>query len=89
MSDGIQRGYARFFLPPWVWRKNQLPRAGLWALWPLLGFPLVFTAETLRRTFPALERVADAEARQRRQRWFRVHMGDRRAEYRPAESFTR
>jgi hypothetical protein len=49
VSDGIQRGYARFFLPPWVWRKNQLPRAGLWALWPLLGFPIVPRAHRRRR----------------------------------------
>ena len=89
LSDGIQRGYARFFMPPWVWRKNRLPPAGLWVLWPLLGFPFVFTAETLRRNFPALERVADAEARRRRLRWFRAHMGNRRAEYRPADTFTR
>lgn len=73
ISDGIQRGYARFFMPPWVWRKNRLPPAGLWTLWPLLGFPFVFTAETLRRTFPALEHVADREARRRRMRWFRAH----------------
>ena len=89
ISDGIQRGYARVFMPPWVWRKNRLPAAGIWALWPLLGFPVVFTAETLRRTFPALEPIADAEARRRRLRWFRAHMGARRAEYRPAETFTR
>jgi len=85
----VHLGYTRFFLPPWTYRKNQLPSAGLWALHPLLQFPFIFGAETLRRTFPALDDVADRVARRSRARWFARHMGKRRAEYRPAESFTR
>jgi hypothetical protein len=87
--DGIHRGYTRFFLPPWTYRKNRLPPAGLWALHPLLQFPFIFAAETLRRAFPRLDGVADRVARRSRQRWFARHMGDRGAEYNPATSFTR
>ena len=85
----VHLGYTRFFLPPWTYRKNELPAAGLWALHPLLQFPFIFTAETLRRTFPALDGVADRVARRSRDRWFSRHMGARRAEYRPAATFTR
>lgn len=85
----VHLGYTRFFLPPWTYRKNELPPAGLWALHPLLQFPFIFGAETLRRTFPALDDVADHVARKSRSRWFARHMGARRAEYRPAERFTR
>ena len=85
----VHLGYTRFFLPPWTYRKNELPSAGLWALHPLLQFPFIFGAETLRRTFPPLEDVADRVARRSRARWFERHTGKRRAEYRPAERFTR
>jgi hypothetical protein len=88
-SDGIHRGYTRFFLPPWTYRRNRLPGAGLWALHPLLQFPFIFAAETARRRLPFLDRVADRVARHQRDRWFARHMGDRSAEYRPAASFTR
>jgi hypothetical protein len=89
LSDGVHRGYARFFVPPWTYRKNELPPAGLWALYPALGFPFVFGAETLRRMVPPLEAVADRVASRRRLRFYRRHAGDREAEYRPAETFTR
>ena len=88
-SHGVHLGYTRFFLPPWTYKKNELPSAGLWALHPLVQFPFIFGAETLRRTFPALDDVADRVARRSRSRWFARHMGKRRAEYRPAERFTR
>jgi hypothetical protein len=88
-SHGVHLGYTRFFLPPAVYRRNRLPPAGLWALHPLAQFPFVFAAETLRRTFPPLERVADRVARWRRDRWFAHHMRGRSAEYKPVESFTR
>ena len=88
-SHGVHLGYTRFFLPPWTYKKNELPPAGLWALHPLVQFPFIFGAETLRRTFPALDDVADRVARRSRSRWFARHMGKRRAEYRPAERFTR
>jgi hypothetical protein len=87
---GVHVGYTRFFLPPWSYRRNRLPPAGLWALHPLAQFPFIFAAETLRRAFPKpLEAVADRVARRARKRWFDRHMGGRAAEYRPATSFTR
>lgn len=88
-SHRVHLGYTRFFLPPSVHRHNRLPAAGPWALVPLAAFPLVFTAETLRRAIPALEVVADRVARWRRDRWLAHHTGGRRAEYRPVEQFTR
>lgn len=85
----VHVGTTRFFMPRSAYRENGLPRAGLWALQPLVRAPFIFTAETLRRVFPPLERVADHVARRRRARWLAYHLGDRRAEYRPAEQFTR
>ncbi len=89
VAHRMHLGYTRFFLPSRTYRKNELPSAGLWALHPLLQFPFIFAAETLRRAFPVLENVADRVARRSRDRWFARHMGARRAEYRPAEAFTR
>jgi len=89
LDHRVHLGYTRFFLPPWTYRKNELPAAGLWTLHPLLRFPFIFAAETLRRAFPALDAVADRAARRSRDRWFSRHMGPRRAEYRAAETFTR
>jgi ER-bound oxygenase mpaB/B'/Rubber oxygenase, catalytic domain len=90
VAHGVHKGYTRFFLPPWSYRRNRLPPAGLWALHPLLQFPFIFAAETLRRAFPRpFEGIADRVARRSRQRWFERHMGGRAAEYRPAASFTR
>jgi hypothetical protein len=89
-SHRMHIGMTRFFLPPWTYRRNELPRAGLWALHPLLQFPWIFTAETFRRMFPTvLEGVADHVARRSRNRWFSRYMGTRRAEYRPVDNFTR
>ncbi len=85
----VHLGYTRFFLPPWTYKKNELPPAGLWALHPLLQFPFIFTAETLRRTFPALDAVADRAARRSRDRWLSRLMGTRRAEYRTPETLAR
>ncbi len=90
LAHGVHMGYTRFFLPPWSYKRNKLPPAGLWALHPLLQFPFIFAAETLRRAFPRpFEDVADRVARRSRQRWFARHMGERSAEYKPAASFTR
>ncbi len=85
----IHMGYTRFFMPPGSWKRNDMPSVGLWALHPLAQAPFIFTAETLRRWFPPLEAVADRVARTSRSRWLAYHMGQRRAEYRPAEAFTR
>ncbi len=93
LRQGIEHrlhvGTTRFFLPASTYRKNRLPPAGLWALHPLARFPFIFAAETLRRAFPALDDVADRAQRRSRDRWFARHMGDRAAEYRPVEAFTR
>ena len=89
LEHRVHLGYTRFFLPPWTYRKNELPAAGLWALHPLLQFPFIFAAETLRRTFPALDEVADRAARRSRDRWFSRHMGARRAEYQTPETLAR
>ncbi len=87
----VHLGYTRLFVPPWDHRRNRLPRAGIWAAQPLMWFPLIFTAETLRRRFPQLgvDALLDRVARGARKRWLAYHMGDQRAEYRPAEQFTR
>ncbi|MFN7950394.1 MAG: oxygenase MpaB family protein [bacterium] len=85
----VHMGYTRFFMPPWSYERNGMPKVGLWALHPLAQAPFIFTAETLRRWFPPLETVADRVARASRSRWLAHHMGERRAEYRPAEAFTR
>ncbi|MCE9578294.1 MAG: DUF2236 domain-containing protein [Deltaproteobacteria bacterium] len=82
-------GTTRFFLRRSTYRRNRLPSAGPWALAPLVRFPYIFAAETLRRNVPGLGEVADRVARRRRDRWFARHMGGRKAEYRAAESFTR
>lgn len=89
LAHRLHIGTTRFFLPPWTYRRSKLPPAGLWALHPLVAFPIIFTAETLRRRFPALDAIADRRARRSRDRWFSDHMGSRSAEYRPVETFTR
>ncbi|MBS2014559.1 MAG: DUF2236 domain-containing protein [Deltaproteobacteria bacterium] len=89
LSHRAHVGTTRFFLSTRTYRKNRLPSAGLWALFPLLTFPYVFTAETLRRQFPSLDDVADRVARRSRNRWFARHMGARRAEYEPQPTMTR
>ena len=88
-SHGLHRGFTRVFLPPPAYAANRLPSAGLWPLAVLAPAPLRFAAETLRRALPPLDAVADRVARRQRARWFARHMGDRAAEYRPAERFTR
>lgn len=82
-------GYTRFFLPSRSYRAHRLPPAGLWGLHPLVQFPFIFAAETLRRTIPPLEEVADRRARRGRRRWLEAHSGRRAAEFRPVERFTR
>lgn len=89
LEHGLHRGTTRVFLPPWIYRRQGLPPAGPWALYPLLSFPVLFTAETLRRRLPAVDAAADRLARAQRRRWFERHMAGRKAEYRPREEFTR
>lgn len=89
LSHRLHRGMTRFFLPGPIYRANRMPPAGLWALYPLAVFPLRFAAETVRVHSPSADRLADTLARRARRRWLARHLGDRRAEYRPVERFTR
>lgn len=75
LSHGVHLGYTRFFLPPWIYRHNRLPGAGLWALHPLVQMPFVLTAETLRRISPRVDDALDASRRRRRRAWLDRHLG--------------
>ncbi|AXQ30247.1 DUF2236 domain-containing protein [Solimonas sp. K1W22B-7] len=70
-------------------RRAGIPSAGLWNLYPLAGFPLLFLWETLRRGCPPLERLAYRHAEWRLRRWFAHHMHERKAEYTAVSQFTR
>jgi hypothetical protein len=56
---------------------------------PILQAPLMLALETLRRPVPALDRLADRNQRRRRESWYRNQMGDRRADFMPAEQLRR
>ncbi len=86
---GMHRGFTQLFMPPWSYRHNGLPSAGVWPLAPLSRAPAVFAAESLRRAVPALDDVADRVARRQRRDWLARHLGAEKAGYRPVESFTR
>ncbi|MCA9676496.1 MAG: DUF2236 domain-containing protein, partial [Myxococcales bacterium] len=85
----VHLGYTRFFLSARSYRHNRLPAAGPWALVPLLWFPPIFAAETLRRWVPALDDAADRRARRARDRWFARRMAGRRAGFEPVQRFVR
>ncbi|MCB9597283.1 MAG: DUF2236 domain-containing protein [Sandaracinaceae bacterium] len=89
LEDGLHRGMIRFFLPAPLYEEFELPPVGPWTLAPLVAFPFVFGAETLRRRVPRLDEVADRVARAERRRWLAHHLGDRPAEYRAVDRFTR
>ena len=86
---GVHRGFTRLFMPPWSYRHNRLPGAGLWPLVPLSRAPWVFAAESLRRVAPGLERVADGVARKERSQWLARHLGHSAARFQPVTQFTR
>lgn len=99
-SNGVDRWFAeighrrhlamtRLFLPPHLHRRHELPGAGVWTVAPLLELPIRFVAETVRQHISAADRLADRVASESRRRWFARYMGDRAAEYRPVEHFTR
>ena len=73
LSHGVHLGYTRFFLPPWIYSKNQLPSAGLWALHPLVQMPLVFALESLRRISPNIDEALDVRRRRSRRAWLERH----------------
>jgi hypothetical protein len=70
------------FLPRPIARAQGLPPAGLWALVPLLPFPLVFGMESLRRRVPALDALADELTRRERRAWLARHTKGRAAAFR-------
>ncbi|MVU76071.1 DUF2236 domain-containing protein [Nocardia sp. ET3-3] len=85
----VQIGYTAFWLPPATYARHRMPDRFPWVLHPLLQAPMVFGAETLRRTVPGLDAVADRVQRYRRERWYRNEVGDRDAEFTPVEEFRR
>jgi hypothetical protein len=89
IEHGIHRAYTRLFMTPRSHRENGLPGAGAWTLAPLAMAPVRATVEVARRLVPAVDRIVDARARKRTRQWFTRHMGERNAEYMPAERFTR
>jgi hypothetical protein len=89
IEHGIHRAYTRLFMTPRSHRENGLPPAGAWTLAPLAMAPVRATVEVARRLVPAVDRLVDAHARRKTRRWFTRHMGERNAEYMPAERFTR
>lgn len=89
VEHGLHRGMTRLFLSRRVYEAQGLPPAGLWPLVPLLPFPLVFTAETLRRRSKTLDDLADALAREERRTWLAHHTKGKSAAFRPTESLRR
>ncbi|QLY30342.1 oxygenase MpaB family protein [Nocardia huaxiensis] len=85
----VQIGYTAFWLPPKTYARHRMPTRFPWILHPLAQAPVVFAAETLRRTLPALNTVADRVQRRRREQWYRNEVGDRAAEFQPVEEFRR
>lgn len=85
----LHMGYTQFFSLPRFFHANEMPGVGLLSLYPLLGFPFLFGAETLRRHSPLLDRVADRMARRERQRWFDRQNAGRRVTYKPATKLSR
>jgi hypothetical protein len=89
LEHRVHKGFTRFFSPPGSHHSRRLPSAGLWALRPLATFPLVLTAETMRRNFPPLEHVADYVARRKRKRWLERHLEGRGVGFEAPKAFTR
>jgi len=85
----IHLAYTQLFMTPRSHRKNELPRVSPWVLALLAGAPARAAVEITRRIVPAIDRIVDKRAREKRQRWFARHMGGRVAEYAPVERFTR
>ncbi len=89
LENKLHLGFTRFFLSKKTYEANAMPPAGLWALAPLTMFPVVFTAETLRRRVPSLEGVADRVATRRARRFYERHAGGAHAEFHAPAAFTR
>jgi hypothetical protein len=89
VEHGLHRGMTRLFLSRRVYEAQGLPPAGLWTLVPLLPFPMVFAAETLRRRSKRLDDLADTLAREERRTWLAHHTKGKSAAFRPTESLRR
>ncbi|WP_282776267.1 MULTISPECIES: oxygenase MpaB family protein [unclassified Nocardia] len=85
----MQIGYTGVWLLPSTYARHSMPRRFPWVLHPIVQAPLIFGAETLRRTIPGLDAVADRVQRHRREQWYRNEVGDRAAEFEPVEEFRR
>lgn len=82
-------GYIQFFSPQLFIGAQSMKGVGLLSLYPLLAFPMLFGAETLRRASPRLDRVADRVARYERKRWLDRLRAGRSATYKPATKLSR
>lgn len=85
----LELGMTWFYLPRHTFRHHQLPSPGLWGLAPLAQFPLVFGLETIRRHSRWADDFRDRQAQRSADRWLRLHLGQRGAEYKAVEQFTR
>jgi hypothetical protein len=82
-------GYTRFWMLPKSYKSHEMPRAWPWVLLPVLQAPGLLLMESARRLVPALDRVADRNQRRRREAWYRNQMGERSAQFQPAEQLRR
>ena len=82
-------GYTRFWMAPWRYNSHSMPNPWPWAMAPLLQAPFLFAFEFLRRGVPAVDRLFDRWQRRRRAAWYRRQMGEREAEFMPAEQLRR
>ncbi len=89
LEYGLELGYTRFFLPPDVFRRFELPDPGLFRFHPFAQFPLIFALETARKNLPGVDDWVDALARWRSQRWLDAHLGTRSVEYKAVEAFVK
>jgi hypothetical protein len=82
-------GYTRFWMLPKSYKSHEMPRAWPWVLLPVLQAPALLLMETARRLVPPLDRIADRNQRRRREAWYRNQMGERAAQFQPAEQLRR
>jgi hypothetical protein len=82
-------GYTRFWMAPWRYNSHSMPNPWPWALTPLIQAPFFFVFEFVRRVIPAVDRLFDRWQRRRREAWYQRQMGERAAEFMPAEQLRR
>lgn len=89
LEHGLQLGYTSLFLPPRTYRNLGLPAPGVWRLHPFLQAPVRFAVESLRRRSKGVDDWVDARARRETKSWLESRLGERKAAYHAAETFTR